>query len=219
MADDNFQKPQKIEFDVPDQDSFNPQRDDETPLATEFKEIDDIESTAAIVVEEYGRTIEFMKFVEQLLRDLSKVEVDINPEDDPEVWMAMNRIFANPDPKLNQDAYFQVIDALEVIERIEQVEDRSDDELEIPDTQEVDEGEIKDEDFRISAKDEIEEKSKVRRSSVFKDPPPPPPPQKPPESIPWKRRFRKLHRIINVLGKSYKIQWLRDRWWDDRRRR
>lgn len=218
MADDNFKKPKKIEYGVPNQDSFDPKRDEETPLANEFEDTDDVESTAAIVVEEYGRTIEFMKFIEQLLRDLSKVEVDINPEDDPEVWMAMNRIFANPDPKLNQDAYFQVVDALEVIERIEQVEDRSDGDLEIPETQEVNEDEIKDEDFQISAKDEIEEKSKIKRSTAFKDPPLPPPLPEPPEPIAWKRRFRRLHRIINVLGKPYKIQWLRDRWWDKRRR-
>ncbi len=219
MADDNFKKPKKIEFESPDQEPFDPKRDEDTPLATEFEELDTVESTAAIVVDEYTRTIEFMKFVEQLLRDASKVEVEIDPEDDPEVWMAMNRIFSNPSPKLNQDSYFQVVDALETIERIEQVEDRGDDILEeFPEDEEVGEGEIKDEDFRISAKDEIEEKSKIRRASAFKDPPAPPPPPEPPEPAPWKRRWRRFHRIINVLGKPYKVQWLRDRWWHDRRR-
>jgi len=220
MADDNFKKPKKIEYETPDQDSFDPKRDEDTPLATEFEEQDNVESTAAIVVDEYTRTIEFMKFVEQLLRDASKVEVEIDPEDDPEVWMAMNRIFNNPSPKLNQDAYFQVVDALEVIEKIEQIDDRPEegDILDNLPEAEDDEGEIKDADFQISAKDEIEEKSKVRRASAFKDPPPPPPPPEPPEPPPWKRRWRKFHRIINVLGRPYKIQWLRDRWWHDRRR-
>ena len=219
MADDSFKKPKKIEYEAPDQDSYNPSRDEEKPLANEFEETDDVESTAAIVVDEYGRTIEFMKFVEGLLRDASKVEVEINPEDDPEVWMAMNRIFNNPSPKLNQDSYFQVVDALEVIEKIEQIEDRPE-EGDILDNipEEEDEGEIKDDEFRISAKDEIEEKSKVRRASAFKDPPPPPPPPEPPEPPPWKRRWRRFHRIINVLGRPYKVQWLRDRWWHDRRR-
>ncbi len=221
MADDNFKKPKKIEYEALDQDSYNPSRDEQKPLATEFEETDDVESTAAIVVDEYTRTIEFMKFIEGLLRDAAKVEVEIDPEDDPEVWMAMNRIFSNPSPKLNQDSYFQVVDALEVIEKIEQIEDRPDegDILDnLPDA-EVDEGEIKDAGFQVSAKDEIEEKSKVRRSSAFKDPPPPPPPPKPPEPPPWRRRWRKLHRIINVLGRPYKVQWLKDRWWHDDRRR
>jgi hypothetical protein len=221
MADNNFKKPKKIEYKAPDQESFNPKLDEDIPLSTEFKEQDDTESTAAIVVDEYTRTIEFMKFVEQLLRDVSKVEIEINPDDDPEVWMAMNRIFKNPHPTLNQDSYFQVVDALEVIEKIEQVEDRPEegdilDNLPEPDDAE---GEIKDAGFQISAKDEIEEKSKVRRSSVFKDPPPPPPPPEPPEPPPWRRRWRKFHRTINVLGRPYKIQWLRNRWWDDRRRK
>lgn len=218
MADDNFKSPKKIEFDVLDQDSFDPKRDDETPLATEFEETDDVESTAAIVVLEYGRTIEFMKFVEELLRDLSKVEVEVSPEDDPEVWMAMQRLYSKPTSTLNSLEYFQVVDALEVIERIEQVEDRSAEDIEIPDSREIDEDEIKDSDFRISAKDEIEEKSKVRRASAFKDPLPPSPPSEPPEGAPWKRRFRRFNRVINILGRPYKIQWLRDRWWDKRKR-
>jgi hypothetical protein len=218
MADDSFRKPKKIEFENPDQDPYNPKEDDEKPLSEEFEEQDDTQSTAAIVVEEYSRTIEFMKFVEQLIRDQSKVEVEIDPEDDPEVWMAMQRIFANPAPKLNQDSYFQVVDALEAIERIEQVEDREDQDAlpDIPDTREVEEGEIKEEDFQISAIDEIEEKAKVRRSSAFKDPPPPPPPPKPPEPHPWLRRWRKYYRKIYILGRPYKVQWLRNRWWRDR---
>jgi len=220
MANDSFKRPKKIEFESPDQEPYNPKVDDETPLSQEFEEQDDVQSTASIVVDEYTRTIEFMKFIEQLLRDQSKVEVEIDPEDEPEVWMAMNRIFENPAPKLNQDSYFQVVDALETIERIEQVEDRQDEDVlpDIPDSQEVDEGEINEEDFQISAVDEIEEKAKVKRSTAFKDPPPPPPPPKPPEEHPWARRWRKFHRKIYVLGKPYKVQWLRNRWWRNRRR-
>ena len=219
MADDNFKRPDKIDYDTPDQESFDPREEEDTPLATEFDEQDNVESTAAIVVEEYTRTIEFMKFVEQLLRDASKVEVEIDPQDDPEVWMAMNRIFNNPHPTLNQDSYFQVIDALEVIEKIEQIEDRPEEGNVIDNLdEEVDESEIKDSDFQISAKDEIEERSKVRRASAFIDPPPPPPPPEPPEPTPWKRRWRKFQRVIDVLGRPYKVQWLKDRWWHDRRK-
>ena len=178
-----------------------------------------------MVIDEYDRTIEFHKFIEGLLREASQVEVEIDPEADPEVWMAMQRVFENPAPKMNQDSYFQVIDALEVMQKIEAAEDdpRSgveDDFLDnLPDAQEVDEGEITDPEFTVSAIDDIEERSKVRRSSAFREPPPPPPPPKPPEPVSWLRRWRKQFRIINVLGRPYKVQWLRRRWWRGRFRR
>jgi len=221
MADDSFKKPKKIEYVPEDQDPFDPAQTEDKPLEQEFAEQDDTSSTAAIVVDEYTRTIEFMKFIEELLREASKVEVEIDPEDDPEVWMAMNRIFSNPSPKMNQDSYFQVIDALEAIERIEQIEDNPpefDEEFleNLPDSQEVDEGEITEDDFQISAVDEIEEKAKITRASAFRDPPPPPPPPKPPVEHPWLRRWRRYYRKVNVLGRPYKVQWLRNRWWRDR---
>lgn len=217
MADDSFKKPQKIEFEPEEQEPYDPQKTDDKPLETEFEEQDDVSSTAAIVVEEYTRTIEFMKFVEQLLREASTIEVEIDPEDDPEVWMAMNRIFSNPSLKMNQESYFQVVDALEAIERIEQIEDRPDADLgDLPEFQEVDDDEITEDDFQISAVDEIEEKAKVTRASAFRDPPPPPPPPKPPIEHPWLRRWRRYYKKVNVLGRPYKVQWLRNRWWRDR---
>jgi len=212
MADDKFKKPKKIEYETPDQDPLDPEKTEDTPLSKEFEEQDDVQSTAAIVVEEYGRSIEFMKFVEQLLRDASKVEVEIDPEDDPEVWMAMQRLYGNPTNRLNSLEYFQLVDMLEGVERIEQVDDRNEDGdiLDaLPNTQEVEEGEITDEDFQISAIDDIEERAKIVRKSVFKDPPPPPPPK----SVSWLRRWRKSFRKIEIFGKEYRVQWLRKRWW------
>ena len=223
MAND-FKKPKKIEYEGLDQDTIDPVKKEDKPLATEFEDVDSTQSSASVIVEEYSRTIEFQKFLEQLLRDISKVEIEINPEDDPEVWIAMTRVFNNPSPKLNQDSYFQVLDALETMERIEQVEDDprnnvEDDFLDnLPDAQEVDESEIKDADFQVSAIDEIEEKAKVRRSSAFKSPPPPAPKPPPPEENPWRRRWRKMFRVVHVLGRPYKVQWLRNRWWRDKRR-
>lgn len=223
MADDNFKKPGKIEHEALDQESedLNPQED--SPLATEYEDTDPEQSMAEVVIEEYGRTIEFMKWIEEKLREAAKVEVEIDPEDDPEVWMAMNRVFSNPSPKMNQESYFQAIDGLEVMERLEQMEDDPrngaaiNDLLdELPGAQEVDEGEITDEDFQISAVDEIEEKAKVQRKSALKDPPPPPPPPKPPEPEPWLRRWRKYYRRVNILGRPMRVQWLRNRWWRDK---
>jgi len=218
MADSNFEKPRKIEFDVPDQEPFHPTRDEDTPLDTEFKESENLESTSSIIVDEYQRTIEFMKFVEELLRETSIVEVELDRDEDPEVWMAMNRLFENPSPKLNQDAYFQVIDQLEAIERIEQIEDRPEESNildNLPNIHEVDESEINEEDFQISAIDEIEGKARIRRGSVFKDPPPSPAPRRPPDHLAWRRRWAKLQRTIDVLGKSYKVQSLTRHWWND----
>lgn len=80
------------------------------------------ETRASIVVSEYDRAIEFYKFVEELLRSQLQVEVEVDPEDDPEVWMAMQRVFSNPNPKINQDSYYQVLDALEQINKLEAAE-------------------------------------------------------------------------------------------------
>ena len=214
-----FKKPKKIQFEPERQESSDPAKSEDTPLKQEFQEKVVTTTKAEAVVEEYNRTVEFMKFLEKLLRDKSQVEVEIDPQDDPEVWIAMSRVFSNPTPKMNQESYFQVIDALEVIQKIEAAEDdpRADVEEDflsnLPDVKEADEGEIKDDDFQISAVDEIEEKSKVRRSSAFRDPAPPRPKPKPPESTPWLRRWRNFNKVINVLGKPYKVQSVKNRWW------
>jgi len=214
MADGSFKRPDEIEYESINQDPYNPVEQEDEPLDNKYKEEEIAESTAAIVVDEYTRTIEFMKFLEGILRDTSKVEVEFEPEDDPEVWMAMNRIFSNPSPKMNQESYFQVVDQLEVIERIEQVEDSPRSESEnIPDNREVEEGEIDDSDFQVSAIDEIKQKSRVTRSSAFKEPPPPSKPPKPPKEKSWLRRWRKQYNQVDVLNKPYKVQWLSGRWW------
>jgi len=221
---DAFKKVKRIEHESLDQVSIEYPTDEVTPISNKFDEVKPTETKAGIIVDEYGRTIEFQKFLEQLLRDNTKLKIEIDPEDDPEVWMAMNRVFSNPAPKINQDSYYQVIDALEAMERIEGAEEspRADVEDDIlsnlPYAQEVDEDEIKEEDFQISAVDEIEEKSRVKRESVFVDPPPPDPPPPPPKPRPWLRRWRRGFRKINVLGREYKVQWLPNRWWRRRNR-
>ena len=225
MADDSFKRPDKIEYESIDQDPYDPAKQEEKPLDNKYEgeEEESVESTAAIVVDEYTRTIEFMKFLEGILRDTSKVEVELDPEDDPEVWMAMNRIFENPSPKMNQEAYFQVIDQLEVIEGIEQVEDNPRSEIEdslvenMPDSREAEEGEIDDSDFQISAIDEVEQKAQVTRASAFREQPESPPPR-PPKTRWWRRRWRKQFKKTTVLGKLYKIQWISGRWWKIRRK-
>lgn len=224
---DNFKKPKKIDFEPEPQDPINPLQSEDRPIADAPEEQAADTTKAGTVLEEYDRAIEFMKWLEQLLRENSKVEVEIDPEDDPEVWLAMQRIFSNPSPKLNQDSYYQVLDALEVIEKIEQVEEAQtelDDFLEtVKDSEEVEPDEIKDEDFQIPALDEIEEKSKVRRSSALKDPPPPKPPILPddphagPHRHPWWWRWRRYYRRVNVLGRPYRVQWLNSRWWRDKK--
>ena len=218
---DNFKRPKKPQYEAGDQNPVDTNRTEDTPLSTEFQDSEPTQSRAKILIDEYGKTIEFHKFIEKLLREISQVEVEINPEDDPEVWIAMKRTFGDTaSPKMNQESYFQVIDALEAIERIEQLESdprngaETNDLFEsLPDSQEVEESEILDEEFQISAIDEIEAKARVKRSSAFRDPPPPPPPPAPPEEKPWLRRWRKYLRKVNVLGKPYRVQWLRNRWW------
>lgn len=216
---DSFKRTDKIEYDSLKQDPIHPVEEENKPLVQEFEGEEPVQSSASMIIDEYDRTIEFQKFIEGLIRERSKVEVEIDPNDDPEVWMAMLRVFKRNSSKMNQESYFQVVDALEVIERIEQVEDSPREDAkenflsDLPDTQEVNEGEITDPEFQISAIDEIADKSKVQRASVFKDPPAPEPPEEPPKSLSWLRRWRKINHIVVVLDKSYRVQWLRDRWW------
>jgi len=77
-------------------------------------------SRAQIIVNEYDRTIEFAKFLEGLLDDdLKDIVVEIDPEEEPEVWMAMQRIFSNPNPKITYQSYTQILTALEDIDAVE----------------------------------------------------------------------------------------------------
>jgi hypothetical protein len=69
-------------------------------------------AAAPMLVGDYGRTIEFAKFLTAYVDDLIKdVVVQIDPEEDPEVWMAMKRLFGDTaNPALSGRAYCQVLD-------------------------------------------------------------------------------------------------------------
>ena len=71
MADD-FKKPDKIQYEGLDQNPIDPVKNEDKPLGTEFQDTDPVQSSASIIVQEYERTIEFQKFLEQLLRNYSK---------------------------------------------------------------------------------------------------------------------------------------------------
>lgn len=75
---------------------------------------------AQILIDEYDKTIAFAKWLEDLLdEDLKDVVVEIDPEEEPEVWMAMQRIFSSPNPKITYQSYTQVLAALEEIDLVE----------------------------------------------------------------------------------------------------
>jgi len=77
-------------------------------------------SRAQILVEEYDKTIQFAKWIEELLDEQMKdVVVEIDPEEQPEAWMAMQRIFASPNPKISYKSYVQVLAALEEVDKVE----------------------------------------------------------------------------------------------------
>jgi hypothetical protein len=203
---DEFAKIRNIEYESLKQTPERPLLEEDQEIKSEFEDQELEQSGAAAVVEEYDRTIQFQKFIEGLLRENSKVEVEIDPEDDPEVWMAMTRVFKSStlSPKLNQDSYFQVIDALEVIERIEQAEDDpktslEDDFLEnLPNISEAAEGEILDSEFQT----EIKNDSVTGASSTE---------SKPPEDLTSLRRWQKVKKKIKVLEKFYPVKWIKKR--------
>ena len=101
----------------------------QTEIRSDFKptESDPAENTptqgqsrAEILVEEYDKTIAFAKWLEGILDDeLKDVVVEIDPEEQPEVWMAMQRIFASPNPKISYQSYAQVLAALEEVDEVE----------------------------------------------------------------------------------------------------
>lgn len=75
---------------------------------------------AELLINSYDKTIEFMKWLESLIDDdMKEIVVEVNKEEQPEVWMAMQRIFSNPSEKLTYNSYTQVLNALSEIESIE----------------------------------------------------------------------------------------------------
>lgn len=69
-------------------------------------------AAAPMLIEDYGKTIEFAKFLTGIVDDRIKdVVVEVDPENDPEVWMAMKQIFGDTaNPALSGRAYCQVLD-------------------------------------------------------------------------------------------------------------
>lgn len=115
-----FSKITKIEYDPAEQtDPGQFVAEPEQPKTT-MDYVPEEESRASIIIDEFSKTLEFLKFVEELLDEqLKDVNVEINPDDDPEVWMAMQRIFENPDRQINYSSYKDIVAALEQITEIE----------------------------------------------------------------------------------------------------
>jgi len=111
-------------FKRPDSPEFEPLKQEE--IRGDFSnlvnptEITPTISRAEILIGEYDTTIAFAKWLEGLLdEDLKNVVVEIDPEEEPETWMAMQRIFSNPSPKITYQSYTQVLAALEEIDSVE----------------------------------------------------------------------------------------------------
>lgn len=118
MAED-FKRPGSPEFLPPKQEEvrtdFQPVQPD---LSTDTPTTGN--SRAKILVDSYEKTITFAKWLEGILdEDLKDVVVEIDPAEQPEVWMAMQRIFANPNPKISYKSFTQVLAALEEIDKVE----------------------------------------------------------------------------------------------------
>lgn len=116
---EGFKRPGKVEFEPPKQtevrSDFHPPESDpatETPVRGQ--------SRAEVLINEYDKTIAFAQWLEGILDDQMKdVVVEIDPEEQPEVWMAMQRIFSTPNPKISYKSYVQVLAAIEQVENLE----------------------------------------------------------------------------------------------------
>jgi hypothetical protein len=120
---EGFKRPGKADYEPPKQTEirgiFHPAEADlsaDTP--------DQGKSRAQIIVDEYDKTIAFAKWLEGILDDqLKDVVVEVDPEEQPEVWMAMQRIFSTPSPKISYKSYAQVLAALEEVDTVESTVD------------------------------------------------------------------------------------------------
>ena len=111
-----FKRPGKLDFTPAKQEEIRGAFRPETNKSESTTDI----SRAAALVAEYNETIEFAKWLEGLLdEDFKDIVVQIDPEEDPQVWMAMQRIFSNPNPKISYQAYTQVLAAIEQVENLE----------------------------------------------------------------------------------------------------
>jgi hypothetical protein len=72
-------------------------------------------------IESFDKTIEFYDWLTSLVDDQIKdVTVRINPDEEPEVWMAMQRIFkGTAQENLNARSYIQVLDAIRDCNQLE----------------------------------------------------------------------------------------------------
>jgi hypothetical protein len=111
-----FRRPSKIEFEPRLQeevrsDTIRPEAEPDEPLVI---------TRAEQIVIQYDKTIEFFRWLESLLDNRFKdIAVTIDQEDQPEVWLAMQRVFSNPNARLDYGSYIQVLDAIEEMNQLE----------------------------------------------------------------------------------------------------
>lgn len=108
----------------------------ESTVASEQEEARNTEdqeiSRAERVVEEYNKTIEFSDWLISLIDERIKdVVVQVDPEEHPEVWMAMTRVFKESvNENLSGRSYSQVLEAVRAINEIELEENQEGQSLE-----------------------------------------------------------------------------------------
>lgn len=78
-------------------------------------------SNAEIVVEEYEKVLEFAKWLTGLVDEKVKdIVVQVDPEEHPEVWQSMKRIFGDSaNENLSGRSYLEVLDALREVQKLE----------------------------------------------------------------------------------------------------
>lgn len=106
-----------IEQSVPEIASINPNLDE----ATMDNDLVDLSPSAAeVLVEKYEKTIQFIDWLTTLSDNrVKEITIQVDPDQHPEVWMAMQRIFSNPNTTLSGQSYLDVLDALKEIAEFE----------------------------------------------------------------------------------------------------
>ena len=123
MADNDFPRVPQIDFDPIIQEEANVEAkipSDSRGPSQSSSEQDVATRRAPIALKKLQRTRTFLEWLRDLLDDrFAGLAVQVDADNSPQVWMAMQRIFDAPDPILRYSSYVEVVAALEQIEQIE----------------------------------------------------------------------------------------------------
>lgn len=113
---------------------YKPQKQKQVDYSSVEKQLPDPDpsvqnkSRADIIAEEYDRTIQFLDFlIDNVDEKIKDVVISVDPDQNPEVWMAMKRLYGNTAQQfLSGKNYSEALNALHEISSLELEESKQD---------------------------------------------------------------------------------------------